>query len=68
MKPVAAEVSADAGQAFRLAGLTWGRLEQEPALPPGRTVLQEALTALPALGAIERELDELAERRRWPRR
>ena len=62
MKLVAAELSADSGSAFRLAGLTWGRLEQEPALPRGLTVLQEALTALPELGDIERELDTLADR------
>jgi len=62
MKLVAAELTADGGAVFRLAGLTWGRLEQEPALPPGRTVLQEALTALPELGTIERELDTLADR------
>ena len=62
MKLVAAELTADAGAAFRLSGLTWGRLEQEPHLSPGRTVLQEALTALPELGAIERELDAVADR------
>ncbi len=62
MKLVAAELSGDSGSAFRLAGLTWGRLEQEPALPAGRSVLQEALTALPELGDIERELDALADR------
>ncbi len=71
MKLVAAEVGEeaggpDAGSVFRLAGLDWGRLEQEPRLPPGHTVLQEALTALPALGAIERELDELADRMSRP--
>jgi len=58
--------SPDAGSVFRLAGLDWGRLEQEPRLPPGRTVLQEALTALPALGAIEHELDALADRMSRP--
>ena len=56
----------DAGSVFRLSGLDWGRLEQEPRLPPGHTVLQEALTALPALGAIERELDALADRMSRP--
>ncbi len=70
MKLVAADGpdagSPDAGSVFRLSGLDWGRLEQEPRLPPGRTILQETLTALPALGAIERELDELADRMSRP--
>ena len=66
MKLVAAELSADGGAVFRVSGLTWGRLEQEPHLPEGRTVLQEALTALPELGAIERELDVLADRMGQP--
>lgn len=66
MKLVAQELSTDAGQVFRLSGLTWGRLEQEPHLPGGRTVLQEALTALPELAAIEQELDALADRMAQP--
>ena len=66
MKLVAQELTADAGAIFRLSGLTWGRLEQEPHLPGGRTVLQEALTALPELAAIEQELDALADRMAQP--
>ncbi len=66
MKLVAQELTVDAGQVFRLSGLTWGRLEQEPHLPGGRTVLQEALTALPELAAIEQELDALADRMAQP--
>ena len=66
MKLVAQELTADSGQVFRLSGLTWGRLEQEPHLPGGRTVLQEALTALPELAAIEQELDVLADRMAQP--
>lgn len=62
MKLVAQELTADAGSVFRLSGLSWGRLEQEPHLPQGRTVLQEALTALPELGDIEQQLDALADR------
>lgn len=62
MKLVAQELTADAGSVFRLSGLSWGRLEQEPHLPEGRTVLQEALTALPELGDIEQQLDALADR------
>jgi ATP-binding cassette subfamily F protein 3 len=66
MKLIAQELSADAGTFFRLSGLTCGRLEQEPLLPEDRTVLQEALTALPELGQIERELDALADRMGQP--
>ena len=62
MKLAAQELAADGGAVFRASGLTWGRLEQEPQLPDGRTVLQEALTALPELGAIERERDATADR------
>ena len=62
MKLMAHELTADSGAVFRLSGLTWGRLEQEPLLADGRTVLQEALTALPELAAIERDLDALADR------
>lgn len=66
MKLVAQELPADAGSIFRASGLTWGRLEQEPQLTDGRTVLQEALTALPQLGDIEQELDRLADRMTHP--
>lgn len=66
MKLIARELAADAGQVFRIAGLTWGRLEQEPQLLAGRTVLQEALSALPELDEIERELEWLANQMAQP--
>ena len=66
MKLIAQELTPDAGTIFRAAGLTWGRLEQEPVLSPGRTVLQEALSALPELATIEQELDALNERMAQP--
>lgn len=66
MKLIANEIPANEGQVFRISGLTWGRLEQEPHLPGGRTVLQEAMSALPELGEIERELDLLADRMAQP--
>ncbi len=66
MKLIANELPANEGQVFRLSGLTWGRLEQEPHLPAGRTVLQEAMSALPELGEVERELDLLADRMAQP--
>ena len=46
----------DQGEIFRASGLTWGRLVQEPDLPPDSTVWQEALTALPEVAAVERRL------------
>ncbi len=66
MKLIAQELSANSGAVFRLSGLTCGRLEQEPRLEAGRTVLQEALAALPELDDIERELDRLADQMSRP--
>lgn len=66
MRLIANELSADSGGIYRSAGLTWGRLEQEPHLPADLTVWQEALSALPELSAIERELDLLADRMARP--
>jgi ATP-binding cassette subfamily F protein 3 len=61
LKLIAQEVELDstagAGNIYRRPGLTWGRLEQEPALPHGRTVLEEALAAVPELAEIERQLE-----------
>ena len=59
MKVISAELEPDAGNVFRVSGLRFGRLEQEPIMDSGRTVLQETLTALPELSAVERRLDEL---------
>lgn len=59
LKLIARELTADSGSIFWLSGLTWGRLEQEPDLPAGRTVLQEALTAIPELGELEKQLEEV---------
>lgn len=66
LKLIAQELSANSGAVFRLSGLTCGRLEQEPHLEPGRTVLQEALSALPELDEIERELNRLADQMAQP--
>ena len=49
IKLIAREISEDSGTIFRTSGLTWGRLEQEPQLPPGVSVLQAALSANPEL-------------------
>jgi ATP-binding cassette subfamily F protein 3 len=62
LKLMADELTADAGNIFRRSGLTWGRLAQEPELPPGQTVLAEALTAVPAISALEVEMNRLEQR------
>ncbi|HRQ39140.1 MAG TPA: ABC-F family ATP-binding cassette domain-containing protein [Chloroflexota bacterium] len=59
MKLIAGELPLADGSIFRTPGLTWGRLEQEPTLADGRTTLQEAFTAVPALTAIEEKLAHL---------
>ncbi len=56
LKIISQELTADQGQMFRRPGLTWGRLAQEPQLPPGRTVLEEAMTAKPEIAAIEESM------------
>jgi ATP-binding cassette subfamily F protein 3 len=70
LKLIAQEVELDstagAGNVYRRPGLTWGRLEQEPILPSGRTVLQEALTAVPELAEIERQLETHVEKMSQP--
>lgn len=60
MKLIAQELTQDEGQVFRLSGLTWARLEQEPVLDNDHTVLQEAMTARPRLATISAQLDDLA--------
>ncbi len=62
MRLMAGELPAESGEIFRASGLTWGRLPQEPQMPPGRTVLQEALAADARLFALEQELDEVEAR------
>ncbi|MEM7334153.1 MAG: ATP-binding cassette domain-containing protein, partial [Chloroflexota bacterium] len=55
-KLIATELAQSSGNIFRLSGLTFARLEQEPELPAGRTVLEEALTAVPEIANIEAAL------------
>jgi ATP-binding cassette subfamily F protein 3 len=62
LKLIAQEIPIDGGNIFRKSGLTWGRLDQEPNLPPGRTVWQEVLTAVPQLGIIEEQLAQLEQK------
>lgn len=66
LKLIAQELPADSGNIFRASGLTWARLEQEPVLPPGRTVLVETLTAVPAIATIEQKLRRLEQRMGQP--
>ncbi|MFL7838280.1 MAG: ribosomal protection-like ABC-F family protein [Candidatus Promineifilaceae bacterium] len=61
LKILSRELSADEGQIFRKPGLTYGRLEQEPSLPPGRTVMEEAMTAKLEIAAIETKMARLEE-------
>lgn len=56
MKLMTAELEPESGAVFRRSRLTWGRLEQEPLINSERTVLQEALCALPALTAVNEQL------------
>ncbi len=62
LQVMAQELTADSGNIFRKSGLTWARLEQEPHLPEGRTVLQEALTAVPVLAQLEAEMEQLEQK------
>jgi ATP-binding cassette subfamily F protein 3 len=56
MKVISGELPYENGELFRASGLTLARLEQEPVMPPGRTVLQETLTARPELAALETQI------------
>jgi ATP-binding cassette subfamily F protein 3 len=59
LKILSQELTGDHGQIFRKPGLTYGRLEQEPALLSGRTVMEEAMTAKPEIAFIETKMAEL---------
>lgn len=58
-KLISSELAPDSGNIFRLSGLTWARLEQEPDLVHGRSLLEEALTAEPQISQIEKKLSQL---------
>ncbi len=57
MKVISAELNPDSGSVFRASGLTYARLEQEPVMDSDRSILQEALTALPDMARVEQALD-----------
>lgn len=66
LKMIAQEIEPDSGSIFRLSGMTIGRLEQEPRLAAGRSVLEEGLYARPEIAAIEQELTALADKMAKP--
>jgi len=59
LKVISQEWTADQGSIYRKPGLTYGRLEQEPFLSPGRTVMEEAMTATPQMAAVEEKMAAL---------
>ena len=56
LKLIAGELQPDGGSITRAKGLTIGYLQQDPALDPGRTALEEALSASTELHALEKDL------------
>src|SRR5512137_2236947 len=56
LKLIAGELKPDGGSITRAKGLTIGYLQQDPALDPGRTALEEALSASTELHALEKDL------------
>jgi ATP-binding cassette subfamily F protein 3 len=61
LRILAGQDAPDAGSIYRLPGQDVAMLAQEPELDSTRTVLVEALTAAPALRALEQELRALEE-------
>lgn len=59
LKIMSGDTSPDDGELFRASGLSWARLEQEPELAHDRTVLQEAVTAVPEMAEVDAELRQL---------
>ncbi|MFN8598231.1 MAG: ABC-F family ATP-binding cassette domain-containing protein [Anaerolineae bacterium] len=59
LKLIAGELPPDGGAITRAKGLTIGYLQQEPALDPNRTALDEALSAHAELHAIEVDLQKI---------
>jgi ATP-binding cassette subfamily F protein 3 len=59
LKLIAREIEPDSGNIYRKPGLTWGRLEQEPRLPSGTTVFDEAMKAVARVARLEREMARL---------
>jgi ATP-binding cassette subfamily F protein 3 len=62
LKLIAGELTPDGGSITRAKGLTIGYLQQDPALDPDRTALEETLSASAELPAIEAELRQIENR------
>jgi ATP-binding cassette subfamily F protein 3 len=62
LRLIAGELTPDGGSITRAKGLTIGYLQQDPALDPDRTALEEALSASAELPAIEAELRQIENR------
>ncbi len=56
LKLIAGELTPDGGSITRAKGLTIGFLQQDPALDPDKTALEEALSASAELHALEKDL------------
>ncbi|MEM8858771.1 MAG: ABC-F family ATP-binding cassette domain-containing protein [Chloroflexota bacterium] len=59
MKIMAGELQQDSGNIYKVSKLTMGRLEQEPELDSGRTLLEEAMTARPEIAELEQQMRQL---------
>jgi ATP-binding cassette subfamily F protein 3 len=59
LKLIAGELTPDGGSITRAKGLTVGYLQQDPALDPDKTALQEALSASTELHALEEDLQRI---------
>jgi ATP-binding cassette subfamily F protein 3 len=59
---IAGELTPDGGSITRAKGLTMGYLQQDPALDPDKTALEEALSASTELHAIEADLRQIENR------
>jgi len=61
LKIIAQYISPDSGNISRPTGSTLGYLHQDMAIPKGKTVLEETMTAFDEALAIEKRLDEINE-------
>jgi ATP-binding cassette subfamily F protein 3 len=59
LKLIAGELLPDGGSITRAKGLTVGYLQQDPALDPDKTALEEALSASAELHALEADLRQI---------
>jgi ATP-binding cassette subfamily F protein 3 len=59
LKLITGELQSDGGSITRAKGLTVGYLQQDPALDPDKTALEEALSASTELRALEEELQHI---------